>query len=554
MNIHRLLPHACFAVLGVVVPAHAGLSPEVVELYREVQALPAYGDRFELLVGEQAENLILRRVRVQIDDDAPLEYEYSAFETAALQNGGRHRLLQMPLPAGAHRLRIALIARHVDALPQTPRVDATVDYPFNKAAGPLTVDVSLVDRGWLRGATLEVQTSPQTSPLQRRQLAQFAADAQRDWLAELDAPQPAEATSSTPVSRYNDAVALIRNGTRDAGIAALAALAAADDIATPGALRVRDLANLTLGYQHLRDRNGAAAAEALRRVRSPGPYGNAALLGLGWSYLLPTAGSPTEGLPAADADSAAGWWPQDAPDSAELRRRMPFRYNWSVAAGERATDLRSALVAWNELVGRDPLDPIVQEGMLVMPYALQHLGAHEQAYARYLRAIEQLQAARAQIDAALTQVRDGQFLALVDAETGDGWRRWLADLPYADETAYTRVLVENADVLEVLEARRPLRDQQRLLALMQQMLDAHEATAPVDALRQRLATLQRETASRLAAADATLVAAAESALHARRQGIGTYLSEARFAVARLNDPSQRALEQGVQRVAAGVEP
>lgn len=549
MNIHRLLSHALVAVSGLAAPAHAGLAPEVVALYREVQALPVHGDRFELLIGEHSQDLILRRVRVQIDDDAPLEYEYSALETAALQNGGRHRLLQMSLPAGAHRLRIALIARHVDALPQTPRVDATVDYPFDKAAGPLTLDVSLVDRGWLRGVTLDVQASPQTTPAQRQRVAQFAADAQRGWLAELDAPQPPEAMSSTPVSRYNDAVALVRDGARDAGIAALASLAVADGAATPESLRVRDLANLTLGYQHLRGRNGAAAADALRRVRSPGPYGNAALLGLGWSYLLPTtAASAAE----ADADVAAGWWPQDAPDSADLRRRMPFRYNWSVAAGERAMDLRSALVAWNELVGREPLDPIVQEGMLVVPYALQHLGAHEQAYVRYLRAIEQLQAARAQIDDALAQLRDGRFLALVDAETGDGWRRWLADLPYADDTAYTRVLVDSAEVLDTLEARRPLRDQQRLLSLMQQMLEGHETTPQIDALRQRALALQRQTGARLATADAALVAAAEAALRTRREGIGTYLSEARFAVARLNDPSQRALDQGVQRVATGV--
>ena len=66
--------------------------------------------------------------------------------------------------------------------------------------------------------------------------------------------------------------------------------------------------------------------------------------------------------------------------------------------------------------------------------------------------------------------------------------------------------------------------------------------------------LQRETESRLASADAALVAAAEQALRARREGIGVYLSEARFAVARLNDPSQRAFERGVQRVATGVEP
>lgn len=549
MNRHRLLSCALLAVAGGLVPAQAQLAPEVVELYRELQALPVHGDRFELLVGEAAEDLLLRRARVQIDDDAPLEYEYSAAETAALHGGGRHRLLQMPLPAGAHRLRVTLIARRVDALPQTPRVDAAVDYPFDKAAGSLTMAVTLVDRGWLRGATLDLRTSPQTTPAQRRQLAQFAADAERGWLAPLEGVQPAEPSApSTLVARYNDAVAMLRAGERDAGIAALAALAADDDASSPRALRLRDLASLTLGYQHLRERNGAAAAEALRRVRSPGPYGNAALLGLGWSHLVPAADA------AASSELGGGWWPQDVADSPELRRRMPFRYNWSVAAGERASDLRDALVAWNELVGRDPLDPVVQEGMLVVPYALQHLGAHEQAYARYLRAIEQLQAVRTQIDAALEQLRDGRFLALVDARTGDGWRRWLADLPYDDATAYVRVLVDDAGVLEALEARRPLHDQQRLLAQMRQTLDAHASTPRVDALRQRVLAMQRQTDARMEAADAAVLAAAGAALRARRERVGAYLSEARFAVARFNDPSPRALEHGVQRVAAEARP
>ena len=66
--------------------------------------------------------------------------------------------------------------------------------------------------------------------------------------------------------------------------------------------------------------------------------------------------------------------------------------------------------------------------------------------------------------------------------------------------------------------------------------------------------MQRQTAQQLAAADAALIAAAESALLARRDGTGAYLSEARFAIARLHDPSQRAIDRGVQRVASGAGP
>lgn len=545
----------CAAALALAAScaAHADLSAEVLAVHREMSALSqAQAAGVQIHVGATTEKLLLRRVQLQIDEQPPLEYEYSSFESAALRRGGLHRLHFDALEPGAHRLRALFIARRSDAQPLTPRIELRADQPFEKTALPLSLQLTLSEEGgWRDRAVLKFAQTFAPDDAQAQAAARFAEDALAGWAApfedassDLPAPEPPGAAS---VTRYNDAVAMIGGGSRDAGIAALTQIATAD-AAGADARRVRDLANLTLGYELLRERRGAEAADALRRVRSPGPYGNAALLALGWTWLQPQGDAQAD---AATAASAGGWWPQDAQDAAEprpeLRRRMPFRYNWSVAAGARERDLHAALVPWNELSGRDPLDPVVQEGMLVIAYALQHLGAQEQAQRHYLRSIERLQQAGARLDDALAQTRDGRMLARVDAQTSGGWRRWLADLPYDDATAYFRILVDDAAVVDALEARRPLLFQRDLLARHAQTLETLPET---ETLRTRIGVLAQRVDAALDAANAGLTAAAETALQARVKTTRAYLAEARFAVARMHDPSPRA----PQRVAAGSAP
>jgi hypothetical protein len=537
------------AALSLAVPrVQAELSDEVLAVHREATALlQSQRPAAQIYVSSSVDKLLLRRVQVQIDEQPPVEYEYSSFESEALQRGGLHRLHATALEPGLHRLRALLIARRVDAGPLTPRIELRIDETFELGATPFALELGMIKPGWRDAVAPQVvYGAPQ--PAQHERAAHYAEVAQLAWQAPAEmiaggaTLPPAQAGAGLSIGRYNDAVTMIRDGRRDAGIAALRALATADAVG-PGARRVRDLANLTLGYQLLRERQAEVAAEALRRVRSPGAYGNAALLALGWTSLLPTAG-------AGETEPGA-WWPQDAADSPELRRRMPFRYNWSVAAGERARDLHAALVPWNELTGRDPLDPVVQEGMLVVAYALQHLGAYEQAQRHYLRSIERLQDANAILDAALAEARDGRMLARIDATTDDGWRRWLADLPYDDGTAYFRTLVEDADVIDALEARRPLLFQRRLLVEHAQALADHPQAQE---LRARIEALSLRVGAALHAADTALIVAAEAALQVRAKTTRAYLAEARFAVARLHDPSPRARERSPQRIAGAALP
>ncbi|MEQ1439101.1 hypothetical protein AAG565_07040 [Fontimonas sp. SYSU GA230001] len=535
---------AAAVALAMAVPgvAYADLSAEVRALHEEVAALTLTED-VQIYVGAAAGPLLLRRVQVQIDEQPPFDYEYSSFESAALQRGGLHRLHAGALAPGVHRLRAQFIARRADAGPLTPRVELRLDQAFEMGAQALSLQLTLAHTGgWRDRALLNLAQSQPPDAAQVRRAARYAIDAREAWVAAVaDAPSglpSPDVSGAAAIVRYNEAVTMLREGRRDTGIAALTQIAGGE-APDADALRVRDLANLTLGHQLLRERRNAEAAEALRRVRSPGPYGNAALLALGWSRLLPQARTTGDDDPAGAAATGMAW-PLDAADTPALRRRMPFRYNAAVAAGERERDLRVALVPWNELSGGDPFDPVVQEGMLVVAYALQHLGAQEQAQRHYLRSIERLQQTGARLDDALAQARDGRLLALVDAQTADGWRRWLADLPYDDATAYVRILAGDAAVVDALEARRPLRFQRDLLA---QDAQALATVADSQDLRTRVELVARHVKAALDAADARVVEAASAALQARAKITRGYLAEARFALARLHDPVPRAAQQ-----------
>ena len=87
-----------------------------------------------------------------------------------------------------------------------------------------------------------------------------------------------------------------------------------------------DRVNATLGYTLLDQSQGLKAAEAFRRVRAPGPYATAALLGLGWALLAPPDGE-------AVAETAAAQ-PGRSP-------RHPLR---TMPPKERDAAIRAALV------------------------------------------------------------------------------------------------------------------------------------------------------------------------------------------------------------------
>ncbi|HSW13147.1 MAG TPA: hypothetical protein VLI06_09935, partial [Solimonas sp.] len=297
-----------------------------------------------------------------------------------------------------------------------------------------------------------------------------------------------------------------------------------------GARALRDLANLTLGYHWLREGAGDKAKPVLARVRSPGPYGNAALLGFGWAFLVPEA---AEQRPAM-FDPALPLWPDGAAQAAELRRSLPFRYLHSVAVGgERLLDLRRALVPWVELLGRDATDPAVQEGMLVVPYALAHLGANAQAQQYTRRAVTQLQQARSELEAAMHHVGEGGLLRVLrqhQAAQQDGWQRELADLRGPAETSYIARLAQNGEVLAAIDAQCELL--QLELLLQRQAAALPDAAA---ALVVQHAALRSRVDNALQQQGAALETLALAELKRGLQHTLAYLAEAHLALARIHD-------------------
>ncbi|WP_370309508.1 hypothetical protein [Sinimarinibacterium flocculans] len=530
----RILLLPAVLLLPTLAPAQDDLFSEALVIHHQVEALQRQNrSTLGVYVGAAVNDLILRRVEVQIDDLPVRKYEYGSFEAEALRRGGLHRLLVADVEPGAHRLRARFFVRRIGATPDTPRFVLTLTETFNKSNVPMSLEFAVQSGG--RGpATLRVLRSDGRSDALRQRVARYAEDARVNWVAAAEGPPvsaiPDPAPPSQNVGLFNASLILFRNGRREQALDMLERIGTGDDD-TPDEQLVRDLANLTLGYQMLRERNGASAKDAFGRVRSPGPYANPALLGLGWAALLPSGARARGGR---GADRLA----EMAPDQAdELRRRDPLRYNWSQGVDISDRSLRAALTAWNELALRNPFDPVVQEGMLVVAYALQRLDAHAQAQQQYETTIARLERVRTRLDELLLELGDGRLFERIDADPGHGWRRWLADFDADAQSGYMPLLTTDTDFVDAIEARRPLLFQARLLARHAEALAAMpQDDARVRALQQRIAELQQRSAGPLAQATARAGAAALAVLQRIAVSTDAYLVDARFALARIYDP------------------
>ncbi len=309
----------------------------------------------------------------------------------------------------------------------------------------------------------------------------------------------------TPVLRYNLAVALVRDGKVAQGRQQLEEIGRMD-APTLDQQVLRDKANLTLGYQYLQEQDGARARATFTRVRASGPFANRALLGLGWAEIAQAA-SPSEAAAATPGTSPTS--EQDA--------------------------LRRALATWTELAKRDAMDPAVQEGLLAIPWALDRLQAYEDSLARYLDAITALETARGRMDVAMQSIRRGRMVKTIvshppGAERGWTWR--LGDLPDLPETFFLQsVLAEH----RYQEALKRYRDARLLTRHLEDTAKRAAALGGADPLRQRMDALRPHAEAIAAAQDALLETLSTRELQGQRSTIEKYLTEARFAVARIYD-------------------
>ena len=201
-----------------------------------------------------------------------------------------------------------------------------------------------------------------------------------------DAARALDAASKSPnVSsyvRYNLGVALLHSGEFARGTALLDQVGKMP-VRGEEMRSLRDKANVALGFASLQENRSQQARMFLERVRLAGMHSNKALLGFGWA---------------------------------------------AASQGQ----MKSALVPWSELAGRDPSDAAVLEAKLAVPYALAELGAYGQALDHYQDAIDGFDRESKRLDESVAAIRDGKLLdTLIEANPGEemGWFWNIAALP-----------------------------------------------------------------------------------------------------------------------------
>ena len=258
---------------------------------------------------------------------------------------------------------------------------------------------------------------------------------------------------------------------------------------TSADLALRDKANLTLGWHYLSNQMASSAKPVFGRIRSKGPYSNRALLGLGWAEMLPA--SNLKGIAPEKTENTAPTPFSTFSSLGQLLR--PGFLDDSILAKAFGTEkkrlgnispeeedaLKRALVAWVELINRNPQDPAVHEGWLAIPYSLDRLGAHEQALRYYEFAVQKLEAARLRADQAKESIRQGRMVETIvrrDIDAESGWQWELKDLPDAPETYYLQSLIAEHRFQEALKNYRDVRLLGRNLDSWKQRLDTIEAS------------------------------------------------------------------------------
>lgn len=555
---------------ALCVPAGAALPPEWVEqvlaldqrVYAlERDALPSQHIDFTVFVGNQRDELRLRRIKLRIGDQAPVAYDYSQTEWEALAAGGVHAVWSGWLAPGEHRLQVELYARELDPTRNDKQIIHRIDQAV--AVGPATaLELSLAQRRfgsselqqvpWSDTGVLTSNTENNAHPWLRA--GQFWVNAQKPYLAarqfrrlqlrHAGAPWSSEANalaatavralSSAPVpaaaeqaavEQLNAALATLASGNAQP----LQLLAAAEAQGETAWMR-RDHANLALGYHVLADGDGEGARAYLAQVRSPGPYGNLGLLGFGWSFVqVPAETAAEDGV--ADA-SLLPTRPQPSFVTAAHAPRLRH-------TEARREALHRALVPWTELVGRDAIDPAAQEGALALAWALEELDTGAQAQDYYRRAATLLERARTQLQQATTQARSGELAQMVAVGMGDstgGWRHWLSDLLYDDDTRYLMYLLLEPEFVEAMDRYRGPR------ALQEALLDSRRRLQGLGTDDPRSAALDAELRAALdrhaaieAAARTQMQNVALTLLQAWSLRTERYLAEARFALARQFD-------------------
>jgi hypothetical protein len=216
---------------------------------------------------------------------------------------------------------------------------------------------------------------------------------------------------------YNLGIALLEDGRRDDALAQLERAGRVSSTDAP-VLAIRDRSNFVLGTLLVETGRWSEAKRSFDRVRLEGPYSNMALLASGWAAV----------------------------------------------AGE---EFERAVVPWSLLAQREVTDAAVQEARLALPHAYGELSVHGRAAVLYAGALDAFGDELEKLNASITSIRDGRFLAALIREEIRQDRTWvirLRSLPEAPETYYLMELMAAHDFQAALQNYLDLEDLRRKLA------------------------------------------------------------------------------------------
>ncbi len=541
-------------------------------------------NRAQIHVGSTVDAPFLRDITMRINDTEPVRYELSDTESRAIQHGAQYRIVLAGVKDGINQLHVEFHTynaadKGIGVFKQGQLVkkfsgDAASTMGLALVKGGLTSDPSfdvsipesstgsiaaqigeadflMADGEYFPAASILTRLLATGKDVQFAEAINKRLNTCRTALA-LQAPGVAVTAqgSSDPVMRFNQALALVQ---QDKGQEAITAL---DDIGRTEStdssiLTLRDQANLVLAYYFLDHSMGIEAIPVFERIRSPGPYANAGLLGLGWALLQPPHREGTAGT--ARIPTTARYptivTPRLTADIVTLKQEQAPRI--PSASKDQQIALRKALVPWTELTGRDPTDPAVQEGMLAIAWTLYHFGAYDQAQDSYRRAADQLDKIRGWYDRAIENIRSGGMASTIASRYSmkdSGWSRasvtlpparahwWHGDTPetpriIADNFYFERLLL-NDDFAEALQAYRNL-----MLAdsAIRDDIAQLGSTDSGNTLRNQIAALSPALSVEIAAQRAQLESIAIADLVAQKSKLEKYLIEARFALATIYD-------------------
>ena len=313
-------------------------------------------------------------------------------------------------------------------------------------------------------------------------------------------------TSWAQYARFNYGTALMKSGSTDAGRKLLADVGS-EFYDTPELNGLRDKANTALGFYFLGRKSPQQAVKLFERVRLEGSFANKAMLGIGWAH-------------------------------------------------SQLGDYESALVPWVNLAKQGVHETTVQEGILASAFALQRIGALQQALDNYENAITIYEFIRENINDTVHQIRSGQVTSAVfngEDYSDNAISERLVGVLRTEQGHLLGKLLQEKDFQYVFKQYRDLRyldnkiqvwraQSRQFSGLTFLSGDSKKEIVSADELSDKIVSREKELSLLLKDYELAIQDKMVDALEKQNRFVSNYLSQARFAVAQILD-AQSAVSQ-----------